>query len=98
MVLPFADLVLLACNSATAIVTSSTFAVCLLGEKFMPKYDLTALGLIIAGNTLTIVQSNKRKDDHTAEEVAALFQSTQTILFFICASTLLYTTFQTVSW
>jgi len=71
VVLPFAGLVLLACNSATAIVISSIFAVCLLGEKFMWKYDLTALFLIIAGNTLTILQSNRRKEEQSADQAAA---------------------------
>ena len=83
MVLPFADLVLLASNSATAIVTSACFSICLLGEKFMWKYDLTALFLIILGNTLTIIQSNKLKDERDIDEITNLFESTQTLVFFI---------------
>ena len=71
MVLPFADLVLLASNSATAIIASSVIAICVLGEKFIWKYDLTALFLIILGNTLTIVQSNKVKDDRKINELLA---------------------------
>ena len=58
-VLPFADMVLLTCNSATAILVSSGLAICLLGEKFVWKYDLTALFLYIIGGTLTIVQANR---------------------------------------
>ena len=81
--LPFADLVLLASNSATAIVTSAIFSICLLGEKFMWKYDLTALFLIILGNTLTIIQSNKLKDERDIDEITNLFESTQTLVFFI---------------
>ena len=89
VVLPFADLVLLASNSATAIVTSACFSICLLGEKFMWKYDLTALFLIILGNTLTIVQSNKLKDTRDINEITTLFESVQTFVFFIM-SLLLY--------
>ena len=87
--MPFADLVLLASNSATAIVTSAIFSICLLGEKFMWKYDLTALFLIILGNTLTIVQSNKLKDERDITEITTLFKSTQTLVFMI-SSLLLY--------
>ena len=61
VMLPFADLVLLTCNSATAILISSGFAICLLGEPFIRSYDLTALVLIITGGTLTIIQSNKER-------------------------------------
>ena len=52
-------MVLLTCNSATAILVSSGLAICLLGEKFVWKYDLTALVLYIIGGTLTIVQANR---------------------------------------
>ena len=71
MVLPFADLVLLASNSATAIIASSLLAICILGEKFVWKYDLTAIFLIIIGNTLTIVLSNKVRDNRAMDEILA---------------------------
>ena len=67
--LPFADLVLLAANSASAILTSSLLAVCLLGEKFLWKYDLIALFLIITGNTLNIIQSHQEKVERGADEI-----------------------------
>ena len=71
MVLPFADLVLLASNSATAIIGSSLLSICLLGERFLWKYDLTAMFFIILGCTLSIVQSNKIRDDRNMDEIIA---------------------------
>ena len=55
VVLPFADMVLFSCNSATGIISSTLMAICFLGEKFDCKYHTSALILIIVGNTLTVL-------------------------------------------
>ena len=91
--LPFADIVLLTCNSATAILAASGLAICLLGEKFIWKYDLPALALIISGGTLTIIQSNKEKVEHTAEEIKGLLATPSSRIFFACGILLLCLTF-----
>ena len=98
MVLPFADLVLLASNSATAIIASSLIAICVLGEQFIWRYDLSALFLIILGNTLTIVQSNKVKDDRKINELLSQVQHGPAI-GFLCFLIFLYlTTALLMSW
>ena len=74
-VLPFADMVLLSCNTATAIISSSLFAICFLGEKFNWKYDFIALALIVVGNTLTVLQTNKEAIERDSEEVIALLKT-----------------------
>ena len=52
-------MVLLSCNSATGILSSTLISICLLGERFDSKYHTSALGLIVVGNTLTVLQTNK---------------------------------------
>ena len=84
-VLPFADMVLLSCNTATAIISSSLFAICFLGEKFNWKYDFIALVLIIIGNTLTVLQTNKEPIERDSEEIIRLLKSTQSIIFFVAS-------------
>ena len=52
LVLPFVDLTLLACNAATAIIVNMLLATCILKEKFIWQYDLTALVLIATGSII----------------------------------------------
>ena len=73
--MPFADMVLLSCNSATGILSSTLISICLLGERFDNKYHTSALGLIIVGNTLTVIQTNKEQRERDAEDIAALLLS-----------------------
>ena len=78
MVLPFADITLLTANTATAIISASILAIFILGEKFVWQYDLTALLLMISGGALTVIQSNKKKIEYSAEEVKELLHTKQT--------------------
>ena len=57
--LPFCDLTLLACNSSSAILLNVFIAWKYLGEKFVPKYDLTAMSLVSCGTMVIILISNK---------------------------------------
>ena len=57
-VLPFADLTLLTSNAATGIMFSAFLSITFLGEKFVWKYDLTAVFLIVTGSVLIIIQSD----------------------------------------
>lgn len=78
-------MVLLSCNTATAIISSSLFAICFLGEKFNWKYDAIALALIVVGNTLTVLQTNKEAIERDSEEVIALLKTKQSIGFFLAS-------------
>lgn len=57
VMLPFCPLVLLATNSATAIVMSSCLAVYFLDEKISWLYDSTAFILICGGTTAMVLLS-----------------------------------------
>ena len=54
LILPYIDLTLLSCNAATAIIVNLILSIKILGEKFIPKYDLTAIAFILIGS-MTIV-------------------------------------------
>ena len=59
VVMPFCPLVLLATNSATAIVMSAILSVWFLGESIVWKYDLPAFVLISGGTTAMVMLSKE---------------------------------------
>ena len=63
---PFADIVLLSFNSATAIVIQIILAIVFLNEVFICKYDLPALALIISGSICIILTA--RPDQNMSTE------------------------------
>ena len=67
IILPFCDLTLLACNAATAIIVNMILSTQILGEKFVPIYDISAM-LFIAGGTISIVfTANSEQVNFTPE-------------------------------
>ena len=58
---------------------------------------MTALVLIISGGTLTVVQANAEKVEHTAEEIKALLTAPASLAFFGFAILLLCFTFYLVN-
>ena len=97
-VLPFADLTLLTSNAATGIMVSAFLSITFLGEKFVWKYDLTAVFLIVTGSVLIIIQSDLQEKSMDSQEVALVLTSTKGIVFIICAWILHATTFLMVLW
>lgn len=83
LMLPFADISLLMCNTATAITTSSLLAIFCLGEKFNLRYDLTAFILIITGSVLNIIQTNKKSEKRDYAEITKLVTKPSSIVFFM---------------
>lgn len=67
LVLPFVDLTLLACNAATAIIVNMLLSTNILGEKFIWKYDLTAMVLIATGSVIIATQAHTEQVDFTPE-------------------------------
>lgn len=55
---PFADIVLLSFNSASAILFQIVLALFFLNEVFICKFDLPALLLIMLGSTCIILTAN----------------------------------------
>ena len=56
---PYADLTLLAANSPLAIFANLFLSIWLFGEKWVWKYDFTALIFILTGCTVIVLLSNK---------------------------------------
>lgn len=69
MVLPYADLVLFTISSSLAVVFGVFLAIVILNEKFVRRYDLTAMILILIGAGLIVLQSNFSEYSYTAEQV-----------------------------
>ena len=59
VVMPFCPLVLLATNSATAIVMSAILSVWFLDESLVWRYDLPAFALISGGTTAMVMLSKE---------------------------------------
>ena len=59
LTLPFADLTLIACNSSSAVLINMIISYKHLGEKFVPRYDITAMFLVAIGTLAIIMTSNK---------------------------------------
>ena len=57
--LPFCDLTLIACNASSAIIMNVWISSRFLGEKFVPKYDITAMLMVFFGTLIIILLSNK---------------------------------------
>lgn len=57
--LPYADLTLLAANSAFAIIANLLLSVWLFNEKIIWKYDVPGVLLIIAGSLCIVALANK---------------------------------------
>lgn len=66
-ILPYIDLTLISCNAATAIIVNIILSIKILDEKFIPKYDLTAVILIIAGSMTIVLHAHTEQVDFTAE-------------------------------
>ena len=60
-VLPFIDLTLIACNSCVGIIASVILSTAVLGERFIPQYDLVAMVFIAMGCTTLVLNANKNE-------------------------------------
>ena len=83
VVLPFCPLVLLATNSATAIVMSAILSVWFLEESIVWKYDLPAFVLISGGTTAMVMLSKENEVQLTTEVITDQLTSLKSALFYI---------------
>ena len=79
---PFADIVLLSANSATAIIVQVIMALVFLNEVFICKYDLPALFLILLGSFLIIYTANFTERELSVSTIKENFVSFKSITFF----------------
>ena len=78
----FLDLTLMAANSANSIVATLILSTAILGEKFIWKYDGTALVFISAGCVTLVLNANtSEQTEYTAEEVKDLLCMPRTLVF-----------------
>ena len=83
VVLPFVDLVILSTGTSIAIVMNTLLSVLYLGEKFVPRYDITAFSLIIVGSLAIVIMSDYSETTFTPDRIKELISSAQTIIFML---------------
>ena len=83
IVLPFLDLTLIACNSATAIIANVILSTKILGEQFIWKYDLTAMLLIATGVVLIVLKAHTEPVSFSGEEIYYIMISWRMLAYII---------------
>ena len=53
-----------------------------LGEKFVPKYDISAMILVFTGTLVIILLSNKEQQTYTVDRILSLMSSFGSIMYF----------------
>ena len=85
LILPYVDLTLLSCNAATAIIVNIILSIHILNEKFIPKYDLTAMMLIIGGSMTIVCLSHTEQVTFTPEEIKSMLLQAKSICYIAFA-------------
>ena len=85
--LPYADLTLLAANSSLAIIANLLLSIFLLGEKWVWKFDCTAMALIIGGCSSIVLLTNKEQTEYDGQALLDKLTAWPAICFytFVCA-------------
>ena len=60
LALPYADLILLSATSTLAILANLILSICIFEERFMWRYDLTAIVMIISGTMMIVFMANTK--------------------------------------
>ena len=92
VVTPFADIVLLSFNSATAIVINVLLAIIVLNEVFICRYDLPALTLIISGSVCIIMTANFSEHVSNVAVHKENLTSIRSVCFYSCVGLIFYLT------
>lgn len=91
--LPYADMTLLAANSSLAIIGNLILSIYLFDEKWVWKYDLPALTLIIGGCCSIVALSNKsdiKYDGQAMLDILLAFKAICFYSFVVCFMVLCY--------
>ena len=81
LALPFCDLTLIARNSSSAVLMNVWIAWKYLGEKFVPKYDITAMSLVSLGTVVIVGVTNKEQQTFTSDELLSLLTSVPSLAY-----------------
>ena len=92
VVTPFADVVLLSFNSASAIVINVLLAIIVLNEVFICRYDLPALTLIIAGSACIVMTANFSDRVSNVAVHKENLTSLRSVCFYSCVGLVFYLT------
>ena len=79
-VLPYLDLVLMACNSLTSVLVAQLLSTTVLGEKFVCKYDFTGMLLLVVGCGTIVYNANTKQDEYTIAQAIAILIAPQTLI------------------
>ena len=80
--LPYADMTLLAANSSLAIIGNLILSIYLFDEKWVTKYDLPALALIIGGCCSIVALSNKEEIKYNGQAMLDILLAFKAICFY----------------
>ena len=81
--LPYADLVLLSATSPVAILANIVMSSWLFGERFMWRYDLPGIFLIILGTLLTVYLANAKQGKYDGERLIELCVAPKAICCYV---------------
>ena len=85
LVLPYIDMTLISCNAATAIIVNMILSTKVLGEKFIWKYDLTAMFFIAIGTITIVLQAHTQPVSFSGESIKDLLLTARTMFYLsIC--------------
>lgn len=79
--LPFLDMTLIACNCATATIVNMILSTQILKEKFIWKYDLTAMSLIALGCLMIALTANTEQVTYSGEEITEMMLSLSSLIY-----------------
>ena len=81
--LPYCDLTLIACNSSSAVLMNVYISWRFLGEKFVPKYDLSAIAFISVGTIIIILMANKEQQIFTLTTIADVLSEPRSVVYIV---------------
>ncbi len=98
VMLPFLPLILMAMNSATAIIIGAMLAVVFLNERIIWRYDLSAFLFISAGCTGIVLLSKSSEIAMTTEIVVDQLTQVSAILFLVLYITFIVVDYMLKGW
>ena len=69
IVLPYADITLLAANSPLAILMNLFLSIWLFGERWIWKYDMPAIVMIVSGTLIIVFLCNTKQQKYDGEKL-----------------------------
>lgn len=84
--LPYADMTLLAANASLAIIANLFLSIYLFDEKWVWKFDLPAMALIIGGCSSIVLLANKEQVEYTGQELLDKLTAWPAIFYYAFVS------------